>query len=464
MSKITRTGTSEIISRFIKDLKLGENLILEAFSEDLYQNVDNEDIKVLQTLIKQRILVPSFNGFRLNPHLQKLFNSVIDIDRSRYINVNIKARIPALELVIKAYITYLNEHNEEYAKESLIDIEQQVFEIIFEAQGAVKSLANRLQTKFGFVNSLKEKILENESAIETAGLLVENLTSFSFHNMVEYVHQANNDNNLYNLICVHLLGELAKVQASLNSIMIQLRNMLSVFRKQRRQTNLLKAFSEKHYKEPNFKPQDSYVLDNNIPTIFNRASSLKLETRADIHSDTTLKTLTEIVQAMKKNNKVESVVALIPKAEEFDSVPTIETENYTFTESEDDIVAYFREVINSDTPVSALNFLTKHNLNYKKDHWLFAIYAYYEDLSQDNKKYFNEPELKLGYMYDSEDLKANVDDLLNSNTQSESNSTKNYQNSKTTDTEDSLNIHRKINGFGNKVIFDFSLSTNFRKN
>ena len=164
------TGSSEVISRFIKDLKLGEKLLVSAFGDTLGFETQPSEVKILQTLLKQRILVTSAGGYRLNPHLQKLFNSVIDVDRSRYINVNIKARIPSLELVMNAYILNIQEQNIEYAQESLADIEQQAFEIVFEAQGAVRSLANRLQTRFGFVRGLREKILENESAITTAGL------------------------------------------------------------------------------------------------------------------------------------------------------------------------------------------------------------------------------------------------------------------------------------------------------
>lgn len=460
------TGSSEVISRFIKDLKLGEKLLVSAFGDTLGFETQPSEVKILQTLLKQRILVTSAGGYRLNPHLQKLFNSVIDVDRSRYINVNIKARIPSLELVMNAYILNIQEQNIEYAQESLADIEQQAFEIVFEAQGAVRSLANRLQTRFGFVRGLREKILENESAITTAGLLVENLTAFSFDRMSDFVHRADNDPELYNIVCVHMLGELAKCQASLNSIMIQLREMLALFRRERKRTNLLKAFSEKHYKEPGYHPSDFPVSGAVINALFTKAKPLNLGGHADFRSDGQLDDLCRIAESLKKVSAVTSGAPAMERSAGFEALPTIQTENYTFDDTEDDIIAYFRSVISSEKEVSARAYYKEHQIKCALDHWLFAVCAFYEDLSPENRAGFLEPKISFGYMYDESDLD---DTLFLLGTAQENNlrsqdlgdvTAKMATTSLKTKACVNAQVPLKTSGFGNKILTDFALQVN----
>ena len=57
------TGSSEVISRFIKDLKLGEKLLVSAFGDTLGYETQPSEVKILQTLLKQRILVTSAGGY-----------------------------------------------------------------------------------------------------------------------------------------------------------------------------------------------------------------------------------------------------------------------------------------------------------------------------------------------------------------------------------------------------------------
>lgn len=467
------TGSSEVISRFIKDLKLGQKLLVSAFTDTLRQVNEAQDIKVLQTLLKQRILVTSANGYRLNPHLQKLFNSVIDVDRSRYINVNIKARIPSLELVMNAYIANLQEHNPEYARESLADIEQQAFEIVFEAQGAVKSLANRLQTRFGFVRSLREKILENESAITTAGLLVENLTAFTFDRMSEYVHRADNDPKLYNIVCVHMLGELAKTQASLNSIMIQLREMLALFRRERKRTNLLKSFSEKHYKEPGYHVGDFPISGKMINELFKCATSFTLGGHADFRSDSNLSELCRIVESLKKSTSCMPEASNIEKSLGFDMLPKVQTEAFNPDETEDDIIAFFRAVIDAPNALSAKEYYTTHDINGELDHWLFAVCAFYEDLSPENKAGFLAPKISYGYMYDMSDLddaplfkqdNGNIEHNFKIDTTALDINKSILIESNKVDTVPQDSCRIKYTGFGNKILTDIELQVRLSSN
>lgn len=395
-------GNIALIKNFFKDLNAGVNLITQAFNNNL-DSVDEGNLDLLERLKDQRILMSAFNGYRLNPMLTRLLNSVLEIDRSQYIEVGLEARQETLRMLADRYLEHKLNKNQNLAKEALVDLEQQTFEIIYDAQNAVKSLANRLQTQFGFVHSLEDKILENETAIETAGKLVDNLTSFTFERMMEFIDRDEHDSILYNILCQNLLPELAKCQSQLNTILVQLRDMLSTFRKQVRQTNLLKAFSQHHYKHNGYIPNN--YADNKIPNeLFLKTSSLEINSHPDIYNVLHHDILIDIIQNLRKQKNEIEEIATNDELIGFDNPPEIKVDTTVFEGVEDDLIIFFKKVINSNIPLSAAEFHKANNLNYKLDHWLFAVAAYYEDMPDENRMYFEYPNFKGNRQYAKEGL------------------------------------------------------------
>lgn len=379
------------IKQFIKYLKDGEKLIVAAYNGNLSNESIINDFDTLHNLKEQRILMSAFNGYRLNPLLSRLLNSALNVDRSRYIDVGLKARLVSIQRITESYIDHVRASESELASETLQDLEQLTFEIIFDAQVAISSLANRLQTKFGFVHSLRDKITENESAIDTAGELVANLTAFSFNDMMEYVHNCNDDHELYNILCINLLDELAKCQSKLNSILNQLREMLAVFRKQVRQTSLLKSFCNQYYKQRGYLPAN-YVADKIPHELFLKAEALKLAVHADIHNDSQNGLLIEVVNNLKSITSSVKTTEALANSSEFEAPPEILEEKTVFYGLEDDLIIFFKEVINSRKAISAVNYYKAKKLDYPQSHWLFAVSAYFEDMAEENKIYFDKAE------------------------------------------------------------------------
>src|SRR5574344_1714561 len=307
-NQMTLASNEGQIKRFIKYVKDGENLIVAAYNGMLDDESVNQEFDTLHNLKEQRILMSAFDGYRLNPLLSRLLNLALNIDRTRYIEVGFKSRLISIQRITESYIDHMRAGENELA-----------------------------------VESLRDKIAENKSAINTAGELVDNLTAFKFNDMMEYVHNCNDDHKLYSILCINLLDEITKCQTKLNSILTQLREMQSVFRKEVLKTNLLKSFCEKYYKQKGYQPEN-YVSDKIPNELFLKAESLKLTVHADIQNDNHKPLLINIVNSLKNTcTQLKIEDKLIAKGD-FSNPPEILVEETKFEDIEDDIFEFFINV------------------------------------------------------------------------------------------------------------------------
>ncbi|MGN1394825.1 MAG: hypothetical protein ACI4V7_12475 [Succinivibrionaceae bacterium] len=404
MNSNNLSNANNILFKFLGDLNKGSNLIIQAFNNNL-DNVDDKDFDLLELLKKQDIIFSAFDGYRLNPMLARLFNSILDIDRSRHIEVGLAKYLDDLKRIIDRYFYHKSTHHNEIAEETLKDIENFVFEIIFEAKKSIKTLGNRVQTQFGFVRSLDDKISENEHAIEIASELVDNLTLFNFETMMGFV-QRDDDTILYRILCLHLLPELTKCQNQLNGILINLKSLLAKFRKEVIQTNVLKAFCQHHYTNLNYLPRD-YSSEPIPHELFLKTTALKISTHPDLENDNHTNILEEIIANLQNPKDKIEVVVENSQSEGSTEPPKVLTEEYQYEETEEDLIIFFKHIISSDKSISAKEYHQNNQLKYRLTHWLFAVAAYYEDMPEQNKMYFKKPNF-LGTLQYTHPLNKNI--------------------------------------------------------
>lgn len=396
----TIAGNELFIKRFFKSLKDGSSLITKAYNGNLTDyNIDNYDsfceLKDLQ------IIIPSSHGYRINPLLNKMLSGALRIENGNFIDVNLKSRLPFIKRLSQNYSTCLIRGESSSAQKTFDDLEGIILEVIFEAQGAIRSLSNRLQTQFGFVQNLSDKIVENEVAIKLASDLVDNLTSFNAKELMELVHEANDDIALYRLLCIDLLTELAKCQSKLNSILRQLCDLLSKFRKQYTKTSRLKAFAELYYRYKGYQP-DNFVSQDNIPTLFLKAESLKLHVHPNVTIDEQLPLLTSVIPSLKESKELSSPKEL-PKASLFKTLTNTYTEAITKEPLDEAIEKYLKEVL-IKKELSASTFYESLpptiKVQISKNVFLIALNTYfYEEMPEHERKLFNEPVIKGAKQY-----------------------------------------------------------------
>ena len=270
-----KVGGTELIKRFLSSLNQGAELITAAYSGNL-EEIPEEQSNIFSQLKGQRVLMQIQGKYKLNPNLTSMLNYLLAHSNSRHIEIDLISRLKTLDRIILSYLEHRQAGEDSLAEEVLGDIEQMTFDITFTAQDAVYSLANRIQTQFGFVRSIKDKITENEAAINTATRLVDNFTAFTFTHMMEFINQDTPNSPLLGILCSGLLNELANCQRDLNVILIQLRNMLATFRSEVHKTNILKAFHEHYSKNPDYQPKN-YADYEKPDELFIRAADIAPE-------------------------------------------------------------------------------------------------------------------------------------------------------------------------------------------
>jgi hypothetical protein len=182
--------------------------------------------------------------------------------------------------------------------------------------------------------------------------------------------------------------------------------MLVVFRKQIQQTSLLKAFNEKFIKDNGYQISDQYV--NNIEPyyLFTKASSIEIKNYADLNDDKNIKDIENIVASLKANDVDETVpqVTINIQATGSTEPPKIKTCEIKFEGLEQELIIFFKKVLSNNASISAAQYHKDNKLGYRLDHWLFAVGAYYEDQTNERKKYFNTPNYRGIYLYEEQQI------------------------------------------------------------
>lgn len=386
-----KVGGTELIKRFLSSLNQGAELITAAYSGNL-EEIPEEQSNIFSQLKGQRVLMQIQGKYKLNPNLTSMLNYLLAHSNSRHIEIDLISRLKTLDRIILSYLEHRQAGEDSLAEEVLGDIEQMTFDITFTAQDAVYSLANRIQTQFGFVRSIKDKITENEAAINTATRLVDNFTAFTFTHMMEFINQDTPNSPLFGILCSGLLNELANCQRDLNVILIQLRNMLATFRSEVHKTNILKAFHEHYSKNPDYQPKN-YADYEKPDELFIRAADIAPEgsAHADMNSDSEKynESLSVLVSELnRKDASVPERTDTLDSSGGLDEAPEIKSEAIVLDDITEDLTALFRRCISTGQPVSATEYLREHGLFHIPSHWLFAVGAFYEDMPPENRKYF----------------------------------------------------------------------------
>lgn len=391
----SNSGNEIFIKRFLKTLRDGNSLITKAYNGKLNDsNIDNFDS--FYELINLQIIIKGSNGYHLNPFLNKILNSTLSIENGNFIDVNLKSRIPFIKRIAQNYINHLKRSETNLAIKAREELENIILEVVFEANGAIKSLSNRLQTQFGFVHTLEDKISENEAAIKLANELVENLTSYNAHDFINLIEQLSDNISLYQLIYVDLLGELAKSQSKLNSILTQLCEQLSKFRKQYRKTSRLKSFAQLYYRYKGYQP-DNFIFTENIPSLFLKAEPLKLSVHPDVNNEKQTDFLTNTTQNLKKSDE------LLPgntlrKSEFFKAKNAIYFEDVIEDPLMAQITLFLSEVLKSKDELSAQQYYENLTTQFKEDFslniFLIALNTFFfEEMQLNERELFEEPKI-----------------------------------------------------------------------
>jgi hypothetical protein len=246
---------------------------------------------------------------------------------------------------------------------------------------AIESLWHRLNTEFGFVSSLDDKILEIELAQRQLRRI---LDGFGIINFDDLIQLAGSDGALRKLLVSQLQARISEHSGSLLEVQKRLVLLMSRFRQQQDKALLINRMSAFLRQHPNFQVGD-YPNRSQVPAVVNQAHGISAHAFIALDRPQDSYALAELARAVPRESEQNA------KSEKQTEGFTMALQNLVATEQKQlakDVEDFFINVIESSQALSGVDYLADKELPWEPEMWLFQIVAEYQGLPEQNKQSF----------------------------------------------------------------------------
>lgn len=335
----------------------------------------------LQKLLDSRVLFyPDEKSLRLRPIVNELIASLTQDERKRQINSDvgehldqIQTRVQSLQAARQKGDYAASEHHIQLLTERVNDMTGQFGD-------AIESLWHRLNTEFGFVSSLDDKILEIELAQRQLRRI---LDGFGIINFDDLIQLAGSDGALRKLLVSQLQARISEHSGSLFEVQKRLVLLMARFRQQQDRALLINRMSAFFRQHPNFQIGE-YSNRSEVPAVINQAHGINAMSFIALDRAQDSYALAELARAVPR--ELEQT-----KSEKQTEGFAVATQNLVATEQKQlakDVEDFFIRVIESPQALSGVDYLAELELPWEPEMWLFQIVAEYEGLPLQNKQSF----------------------------------------------------------------------------
>lgn len=234
-------SNGDAIRRLLKALSDGRDLITEAYNAGgaLPAGFDPDDQKLL-SLRLFRVFTGTPDGYLLSPGLGEVIATALREDRSGYIDTAFEKRLQDAEEYAARAARHRKEGRYADADIALKSLKDAVRSIDYGVRHTVERLDLRITNRFGFVTSLDDKIAENQHAIDDTSRLIESLGKFT---LAHFDEVSGGDREVYRILRA-LSDSIDESRRLLSAVLTRLSMLLMVFRREERETGVLRSFSE----------------------------------------------------------------------------------------------------------------------------------------------------------------------------------------------------------------------------
>lgn len=338
--------------------------------------------QALQKLLDSRVLFyPDEQSLSLRPIVNELIASLTQDERKRQINSDvgehldqIHTRVQSLQAARQKGDYAATEHHMQLLTERVNDMTGQVGD-------AIESLWHRLNTEFGFVSSLDDKILEIELAQRQLRRI---LDGFGIINFDDLIQLAGSDGALRKLLVSQLQARISEHSGSLLEVQKRLVLLMSRFRQQQDKALLINRMSAFLRQHPNFQIGD-YPNRSQVPAVINQAHGINAQAFIALDRPQDSYSLAELARAVPRELEQSS------QSEKQTEGFTMAVQNLVATEQKQlakDVEDFFIHVIESPQALSGVDYLAEKELPWDPEMWLFQIVAEYQGLPEQNKQSF----------------------------------------------------------------------------
>ena len=338
--------------------------------------------KALNKLIDARLIYRSDEQapLTLKSIVSEVIASLVQDERKRQINSDVAEHLDQIRNRVEAFRSARTKGDYAASELQIQLLTERVNDMSGQFGEAIESLWHRLNTEFGFVSSLEDKIREIELAQKQLRRLLDGFAVIDFDEMIEL---AGSDSGLRKLLVSQLQTKVSELSGSLLEVQKRLVHLMARFRQQQERALLVSRMSAFLHQHPNFIVGD-YPNRTHVPTVVNQAESLTASASIGLDRPQDSYILAEIARSIPRP-EAEEDNAEQARAVEVKPQATIDTAQKQLVA---DVENFFISIIDQDQPNSALAYLEDNQLEWDKEIWLFQVIAEFEGMSSQDKQAF----------------------------------------------------------------------------
>lgn len=344
--------------------------------------------RVLQKLIQARILwrPDDAYGLKLRPQIASMVAGLIADESRRQAHADVSGELDRIEATAISYTEAQHKGNYSYADLQLQLLTEAVYDLTGQFEDAIDSLWQRLNSHFGFVASLTDKIRENELAHKQIHRLLEGLELVRVDEMITL---AGTSSELRKLLVVYLNQKLSVHHASLLAVQERMTELLTRFRAQQERSLLVSGMAAYLRQHPDFEPGD-YSWRAAMPDLLNQANPLVPAVSIAIDRASDAEAMAELVNEtpvrttrMKRLQEVRTKPAAVIHGET--AALQVKQERLKH-----DVESFFLSVLaaGKGKPTAALDYLEQQKLNWDSEIWLYQVISEYQGLPVQERNLF----------------------------------------------------------------------------
>lgn len=337
----------------------------------------------LKKLIAARILwrPDEQQALALRPLVSELIASMVADENRRQINADVAEKLEQIRNRVQAYRDAQYKGDYSVAELQLQRLTEHVHDLSGQFEEAIDSLWHRLNSDFGFVASLDDKIRENERAQKQLRRLLDGLVLLDFSELIEL---AEGNNHLRKLLVSQLQNQLSSHHSSLLEVQKRLIELLAKFRQQQARSMLITNMAAFLRQHPKYQPAD-YPNRSELPELFNQAAAIKPQAAIALDKASERQILAELVRALPRHKTVQlSDTPAASFGQQWQDEAIAARQQALKT----DVENFYLRVIDHGGKLSALEYLAQQQLEWDSEIWLYQIIAEYQALPVEEKQMF----------------------------------------------------------------------------
>ncbi|MDP4530428.1 hypothetical protein Q3O59_15465 [Alkalimonas delamerensis] len=317
----------------------------------------------------------------LRPLVSELIASMVADENRRQINADVAEKLEQIRNRVQAYRDAQYKGDYSVAELQLQRLTEHVHDLSGQFEEAIDSLWHRLNSDFGFVSSLDDKIRENERAQKQLRRLLDGLDLLDFNELIEL---SEGNNHLRKLLVSQLQNQLSSHHSSLLEVQKRLVQLLAKFRQQQARSLLIANMAAFLRQHPKYQPAD-YPNRSELPALFNQATAIRPQAAIALDKASERAELAELVRALPRPNPI-----VLPEQHSASFAELLADEEIAARQQalKTDVENFYLRVIDQGGKLSALEYLAQQQLEWDSEIWLYQIIAEFQALPLEEKRMF----------------------------------------------------------------------------